>query len=128
MAARIVIGLFDAIGTAEDVHHRLIYEGVSDADIGLRVLKEVEPMPPSMAPETSKFAVDILFSTTISEKYAPLIHNGETAVCVHAQSDEEAETAINTMRQFAPIEVDCLDPAEEPSFIAERAKAAKTQL
>jgi hypothetical protein len=128
MAARIVIGLFDAIGTAEDVRHRLIYEGVSDADIGLRVLKEVEPMPPSMAPETSKFAVDILFSTTISEKYAPLIHNGETAVCVHAQSDEEAETAINTMRQFAPIEVDCLDPAEEPSFIAERAKAAKTQL
>jgi hypothetical protein len=128
MAERIVIGLFDAIGTAEDVHHRLIYEGVSDADIGLRVLKEVEPMPPSMAPETSKFAVDILFSTTISEKYAPLIHNGETAVCVHAQSDEEAETVINTMRQFAPIEVDYLDSAEEPSFIAERAKAAKTQL
>jgi hypothetical protein len=128
MAERIVVGLFDAIGTAEDVRNRLIYEGVSDADIGLRVLKGVEPLPPSMAPETSKFAIDILFSTTINEKYAPLIHNGETAVCVHAQSDEEAETALNTMRQFAPIEVDCLDPAEEPSFVAERAKAAKTQL
>lgn len=127
MAERIVVGLFDAIGTAEDVRNRLIYEGVSDADIGLRVLKGVEPLPPSMAPETSKFAIDILFSTTINEKYAPLIHNGETAVCVHAQSDEEAETALNTMRQFAPIEVDCLDPAEEPSFVAERAKAAKTQ-
>jgi len=127
MAERIVVGLFDAIGTAEDVHNRLIYEGVPDADIGLRVLKQIEPLPSSMAPETSKFAVDILFSTTISEKYAPLIHNGETAVCVHARSEEEAETAINTMRQFAPIEVDRLDPAEEPSFIAEHTKAAKTQ-
>ncbi|HKW55624.1 MAG TPA: hypothetical protein VJO12_18185 [Stellaceae bacterium] len=125
MAERIVVGLFDAIGTAEDVRNRLIYEGVSDADIGLRVLKEAEPMPPTMAPETSKFAVDILFSTTVSEKYAPLIHNGETAVCVHAQSDDEAETAINTMRQFAPIEVDCLDPAEERALVAEHERAAK---
>ena len=127
MAERIVVGLFDAIGTAEDVRNRLIYEGVPDADIGLRVMKQVEPLPPSMAPETNKFAVDILFSTTVSEKYAPLIRNGETAVCVHAQSEEEAEVAINTMRQFAPIEVDCLDPAEEPSFVAEHAKADKAK-
>lgn len=127
MAERIVVGLFDAIGTAEDVRNRLIYEGVPEADIALRVLKQVEPLPPSMAPETSKFAVDILFSTTISKKYAQLIHNGETAVCVHAQSEEESEIAINTMRQFAPIEVDCLDPAEEPSFVAEHAAASKTQ-
>ena len=124
MAERIVVGLFEAIGTAEDVRNRLIYEGVSDADIGLRVLKEVEPLPPSMAPETSKFAVDILFSTTVNEKYAPLIHNGETAVCVHAQSDEEAETAINTMRQFAPIEVDRLAlPEEEEALLKEKAAA-----
>jgi hypothetical protein len=127
MAERIVIGLFDAVGTAEDVRNRLIYEGVAEGDIALRVLKQTEPMPPSMAPETSKFAVDIIFSTTVREKYAPLIHNGETAVCVHAHSEEEAETAINTMRQFAPIEVDRLDPAEEPSFVAEHTKAAKAQ-
>jgi hypothetical protein len=127
MAERIVVGLFDAIGTAEDVHNRLVYEGVPDADIGVRVLKQVEPLPASMAPETSKFAVDILFSTTVSEKYAPLIHNGETAVCVHAQSEEEAEVAINTMRQFAPIEVDCLDPAEERAFVAAHKGAVKTQ-
>jgi hypothetical protein len=127
MAEQIVIGLFDAIGTAEDVRNRLIYEGVPEADIGLRVLKQAEPMPSSMAPETSKFAVEILFSTTVREKYAPLIHNGETAVCVRAQSDEALETAINTMRQFAPIEIDRLDPAEEPSFIAEHAEAAKTR-
>jgi hypothetical protein len=123
MAERIVIGLFDAIGTAEDVRNRLIYEGVPEADIGLRVLKQVEPLPSSMAPETSKFAVDILFSTTISEKYAPLIHNGETAVCVRAQSDEELETAINTMRQFAPIEVDRLAPADEEALLQEKAAA-----
>ncbi|HWG79742.1 MAG TPA: hypothetical protein VN681_08215 [Stellaceae bacterium] len=126
MAERIVIGLFDAIGTAEDVRNRLIYEGVPEADIDLRVLKQVEPLPPSMAPETSKFAVDILLTTTVREKYAPLIHNGETAVGVRAHSDEEVETAINTMRQFAPIEIDSLDPAEEPSFVAAHAQAAKT--
>ena len=124
MAERIVVGLFEAIGTAEDVRTRLIYEGVSDADIGLRVLKEVEPLPPSMAPETTKFAVDILFSTTVNEKYAPLIHNGETAVCVHAQSDEEAETAINTLRQFAPMEIDRLTPSEEEWLLREKAVAA----
>ncbi|HJT05845.1 MAG TPA: hypothetical protein VJ747_02905 [Stellaceae bacterium] len=127
MAERIVIGLFDAIGTAEDVRNRLVYEGVPETDIGLRVLKEAEPLPSSMAVETSKFAIDVLFTTTLREKYAPLIHNGETAVCVRAHSDEELETAINTMRQFVPIEVDCLDPDEEPSFVAEHAEAAKTQ-
>ena len=124
MAERIVVGLFEAIGTAEDVCNRLIYEGVSEADIGLRVLKEVEPLPPSMAPETSKIAIDILFSTTINEKYAPLIHNGETAVCVHAQSDEELETAINTMRQFAPIEVDRLALSEEEEALLKEKAAA----
>ena len=127
MAERIVIGLFDALGTAEDVRNRLVYEGVGEADIGLRVLKQAEPLPSSMEVETSKFAIDLLFTTTLREKYAPLIHNGETAVCVRAHSDEERETAINTMRQFAPIEVDCLDPAEELSFVAEHGEAAKTQ-
>jgi hypothetical protein len=125
MAAKIVIGLFEALGTAEDVRNRLKYEGVPDGDIALRVLRQAEPMPPSMAPETSKFAVDILFSTTVREKYAPLIRNGETAVCVRAATPDEAETAINTMRQFAPLEIDCLDPAEEPAFVAEQERAAK---
>ena len=125
MAERIVIGLFDAIGTAEDVRNRLRYEGVPDADIALRVYKQVEPMPPSMAAETSKFAIDILFSTTLREKYAPLIHNGETAVCVRAQSEEEAEIAVNTIRQFAPLEIDRLDPAEERAFVAAHERAAK---
>ena len=124
MAERIVIGLFDAIGTAEDVRNRLIYEGVPDADIALRVLRQTEPMPPSMVVETSKFAVDILFSTTVREKYAPLVHNGETAVCVHAQSDAELETAINTMRQFAPIEVDRLALTEEEEALLKEKAAA----
>ncbi len=123
MAEQIVIGLFDGLGTADDVRNRLVYEGVPEADIALRVLKQVEPMPPSMAPETSKFAVDILFSTTVREKYAPLIRNGETAVCVRAHSEEEAETAINTMRQFAPIEVDRLEPSEEEALLQEKAAA-----
>ena len=48
MAERIVIGLFDAIGTAEDVRNRLVYEGVPETDIGLCVLKETEPLPSSM--------------------------------------------------------------------------------
>ena len=124
MAERIVIGLFDAIGTAEDVRNRLIYEGVPDADIALRVLSHTEPMPPSMVVETSKCAVDMLFSTTVREKYAPLVHNGETAVCVHAQSDAELETAINTMRQFAPIEVDRLALTEEEEALLKEKAAA----
>ncbi len=123
MAEQIVIGLFDGLGTADDVRNRLVYEGVPEADIALRVLKQVEPMPPSMAPETSKFAIDVLFSTTVREKYAPPIRNGETAVCVRAHSEEEAETAINTMRQFAPIEVDRLEPPEEEALLQEKAAA-----
>ena len=46
-------------------------------------------------------------------------------VCVRAATAEEAETALNTMRQFAPLEIDRLDPTEEQTFLAERQQPGK---
>lgn len=121
MADEMVVGLFEAIGTAEDVRNRLIYEGVPAGDIELRVLKIVEPLPPSMAAETHAYAIDPFYSTTLWEKYRPRIRNGETAVLVRIHSDEEADIAINTMRQFAPMEVDRISLAEEASLLRDKA-------
>jgi hypothetical protein len=122
MSEQVVIGLFDGIGTAEDVRNRLKGEGVAESDIQLRVLKKVEPIPPSMAPETHEFAIDILFGSTF-DKYRTLIRNGETAVCVWTRSEDEAEAAVDTMRQYAPIEIDRVSPEEKTALLRRKADA-----
>ncbi len=122
MVEQMVVGLFEAIGTAEDVRNRLIYEGVPASDIELRVLRKAEPLPPSMAAETHRFAIDPFYSTTVWEKYRPLIRNGETAVLVRIRSAEEFETTANTMRQYAPIEVDRLSSDEVQGLLRRAAE------
>ncbi len=122
MADEMVVGLFDAIGTAEDVRNRLVYEGVPASDIELRVLRTTEPLPPSMAAETHRFAIDPFYSTTLWEKYRPRIRNGETAVLVRIRSAEEFETTANTMRQYAPMEIDRLSSEEAPGLLRNAAE------
>ncbi len=51
MAARLVVGLFESKGIAEDACHRLRTEGVAASDIGLRVLSGIGPIPSTMEPE-----------------------------------------------------------------------------
>lgn len=113
MAIEIVIGLFASLGDAEDVRHRLQFEGVPAIDIELKVLRKVERRPESLAPKREESFIDWIFGTDLPEKYVTLLHNGETAVCVRAHSHTETEVAVNTMRQFAPLDVDTVRPEEE---------------
>ena len=48
MAARIVVGVFESEGIAEDARNRLKTEGVPASDIVLKVLKEIGPIPSTM--------------------------------------------------------------------------------
>jgi hypothetical protein len=117
MATQIVIGLFATLGDAEDVRHRLAYEGVPQSDIELKVLRKVEHRPESLAPKREESFIDWIFGTDLPEKYVTLVRNGETAVCVRAHSDEEAAIAANTMRQFAPLDVDTVRPEQEGEIL-----------
>jgi hypothetical protein len=51
MAARLVIGLFESEGIAEDACHRLKTEGVPPGDISLKVLSKIGPIPSTTEPE-----------------------------------------------------------------------------
>lgn len=126
MAEEIVIGLFGTFGDAEDVRHRLQYEGVPAADIEVRILRKVEYHPESMAPHREESFIDWIFGTDLPEKYVTLVRNGETAVCVRAHSQHEADIAANTMHQFAPIDVDIVRPGEQGEILRREQAAGGT--
>lgn len=121
MVEQMVVGLFEAVGTAEDVRNRLIYEGVPASDVELRVLRKVEPLPPSLDLEGHAFGIETFYRSKAWERYRLLIRNGETAVLVRIRSEDELETTVNTMRQYAPIEIDRVAPGEEEPLLRERA-------
>ena len=50
MASRLVVGVFESEGIAEDARNRLKTEGVPASDIVLKVLKEIGPIPQVMKP------------------------------------------------------------------------------
>lgn len=59
-------------------------------------------------------------------KYGVHVTNGETAVCVRTRSEEAITAVLDTMRQYAPLELDRVTPPEEENFLAgERQQAAK---
>jgi hypothetical protein len=124
MGHEMIVGLYEGLGTAEDARNRLRYEGVPDDDIELHVINQVGPAPPWVAVEAHEWAVQFLRNSGAWKKYAPLIRNGETAVFVWFRTEDEAEIAINTLRQFAPMEVDRLSPSEEEWLLREKAVAA----
>lgn len=115
MEELVVIGIYATFGDCEDVRARLRYEGVPDGDIVLRVLKRIEAKQPQPSPD-DKFP-DIVFGTERAHRYAALIRNGESAVCVRAHSGEEAEIAMNTMRQFAPLDLELVNLEEEAAAL-----------
>jgi hypothetical protein len=123
MAQEMIVGLYEDLGTAEDARNRLRYEGVPDSDVELHVINQIGPAPPWVALETHEWAVQFLKNSKAWTKYAPRIHNGETAAFVWFRTEDEAEIAINTLRQFAPMEVDRLSPSEEEWLLRQKAIA-----
>ena len=51
--------------------------------------------------------MDPLTFGNVQKTFARFVDNGET-VCVRAASDEEAELAANTLRQYDPIAINVL--------------------
>src|SRR5690349_19212867 len=102
MASRLVVGLFHSSGIAEDAVHRLITEGVAPHDIAHRVLKEINPGPP-LGPEFAALEVDPLVIGNVRDSFAQFIRNGETAVFVQTQTDEQVEFADDVLKQYAPL-------------------------
>ena len=105
MASGIVVGLFESEGIAEDARNRLVTEGVPPGDIALKVLKKIGPLPSTMEPELEAGFLRPVILGNFREGFAEYIHNGETLVCVQASTDERVEFAVDTLRQYAPLEV-----------------------
>ena len=113
MEPRIVVGLFESKGIAEDACNRLKTEGVPVRDIGLRVLSEIGPIPSTMEPELDAAFLNSFILGNFRDLFAPYIHNGETAVCVEALTDDRVELAVDTLKQYAPLAVGVALPSED---------------
>jgi len=99
---------------AEDACNRLKTEGVPAGDIVLKVLKEIGPIPSTMEPELEAGFLGPVILASFRESFAHFIRNGETLVCVQALTDERIEAAVDTLKQYAPLEVKVV-PSEEIS-------------
>ena len=111
MAEKIVVGLFEAKGIAEDVRNRLVTEGLPRAAINVLLLRETAPLPSYMEAEMAALEIDPLLWGNVRETFAPYIRNGETAVLVRAEGEATVDAVIDTMRQFAPLQI-IVTPAE----------------
>ena len=105
MAPSIVVGLFESEGIAEDACNRLGTEGVPASDIVRKVLREIGPTPSTMEPELDAGFLGPLILGNFRKSFAHYIRNGETLVCVLALTDERVEAAVDTLKQYTPLEV-----------------------
>lgn len=112
MARIFVVGLFQSKGTAEDACHRLRTEGVPEHLISLLVLHDVTPLPQVVSPAVEALSVDPLVLGDVRHTFAPYISNGETAVFVAAVNEADIEQAVDTMRQYAPIQIKIVEADE----------------
>src|SRR5271168_3101283 len=112
MVPRIVVGLFESKGIAEDARNRLKTEGVPTSDIFMKILKEIGPIPSTMEPELEAGFLGSVILGNFRESFAHHIRNGETLICVQALTDERVELAVDTLKQYAPLEVRVYPGAE----------------
>ena len=112
MASRIVVGLFQSEGIAEDARNRLVTEGVPSSAIALKVLQKIGPIPQVMEPELEADFLGPVLVGNFRETFATYIRNGETLVCVQALTDERVELAVDTLKQYAPLDVKVVAGAE----------------
>ena len=112
MALKFVVGLFQSKGIAEDAINRLRYEGIPAEYISELLLHATAPLPQAVEPAVAALSVDPMVVGNVRESYAPFIHNGETAVFVRAHDETEVDLAVGTIRQYAPIKIKVVTPAE----------------
>ncbi len=106
VAAKLVVGLFPASGVALDAYHRLHTEGFPESRLAHRVLKEVGPPPASVQAELQALQIDPMVLGDARHTFARFIHNGETAVFVQVEGDDEARSAADIMKIYSPLAVE----------------------
>lgn len=106
MAARLVIGLFPSSGIALDAYHRLHTEGFPKSRLAHRVIREIGPLPQSVEAELEALQVDPMVLGDARHTFARYIHNGETAVFVQAEDDDEAQSAADILALYDPLAVE----------------------
>jgi len=113
MLKRVVVGLFESKGEAENAGHRLVSEGIPKGDISVKMLRRTGPVPKTMEPELETLSLDpfFWFLGDLKEDYAGYITNGETAVVVEVPNDGQAAAARSILEMFEPERVDILTPA-----------------
>ena len=105
MALSYVVGLFATRGIAEDACHRLQTEGVQKRDIVLEMLRRTAPVPQTMEPELEALTIDPFVWGDVHKPYVQYISNGETVIVVRAESNDDIDLAVNTIRQYAPMRI-----------------------
>jgi hypothetical protein len=68
--------------------------------------------------------VDPLIFGNVRETFAKFIRNGETVVSVRAVTDEEAEFAAETLRQYSPIAIELVPLSTGSEFTGHHTTAA----
>lgn len=110
MALSYVVGLFATRGIAEDACHRLQTEGVPGRDIALEMLQRTAPVPQTMEPELEALTIDPFVWGDVHKTYVQYISNGETVIVVRAESNDDIDLAVNTIRQYAPMRIRVVEP------------------
>ena len=70
-----------------------------------------DPVPAVMEPELDAGFLGPMMLGNFRQDSAHYIRNGETLLCVQARTDEQVELAVDTLKQYAPIEVKVVPPA-----------------
>jgi hypothetical protein len=104
----LVVGLFPASGVALDAYHRLHTEGFPETRLAHRILKEVGPPPVTVQAELQALQIDPMVLGDALHSFAPLIHNGETAVFVQVEDDDEAQSASDILALYLPLAIERL--------------------
>ncbi len=110
MAERIVVGLYESKGYAQDAFNRLHTEGVPRADMSLVVLCDVAPIPALAQAELAALSVSPLVLGDVEKTFARFIKNGETAVLVNAASATDIEFLTDILGLYDPLAIEVLTP------------------
>jgi hypothetical protein len=114
-APRILVGVFESQGIAEDARNRLKTEGAPAGDIVLKVLKEIGLIPSTMEPELEASFLGPVILGNFRESFAHYIRNGQTLVRIQVPTDARVELVVDTLKLYAPIEVKVVPAAEDPN-------------
>jgi hypothetical protein len=109
VAVQLVVGLYESKGYAQDARNRLHTEGVPFSETSLVVLRDIAPVPRSIAEtELVALSVDPFVLGHVEKTFARFIKNGETALIVSAATDIDVEFVTDILTLYDPLAVELI--------------------